>query len=64
MPALDPVLGAAPGPKPFRATKEGGASSLAIQPPEGINAGRWREERPSIRGRPAQDPSREASLAL
>lgn len=32
LPALDPVLRAARGPKPFHATKEGGASSLAIQP--------------------------------
>lgn len=30
--SLVPVLRAALGPKPFHATKEGGASSLAIQP--------------------------------
>lgn len=47
------------GPKPRPATEEGGASSLAIPG----NAGRRRQARPRVRGHPAQDPSREGSLA-
>ena len=46
-------------PKPRPTTEEGGASSLAIP----RNSGRQRQARPRIRGHPAQDPSREGSLA-
>lgn len=55
--ALGPAPRAAPKPRPT--TEEGGASSLAIP----RNAGRQRQARPRIRGHPAQDPSREGSLA-
>lgn len=65
-PALDPAPRAAPGPKPFHATKEGGASSLAIQPhrEDQRGADRQRQARPHVRGHPAQHPSQEGSLAL
>lgn len=62
--ALDPALRAALGPKPVRATKEGGASSLAIQPHRGSPVGRQRQAGPHIRSHLAPEPSQEASPAL
>lgn len=61
-PALDPAPRAAPGPKPFHATKEGGASSLAIQPHREDQRGGGQAEagKTPVRGHPAQDQAKKA----
>lgn len=65
VPALEPVLRAAPGPQPFRDTKEGGASSLARQPHRGdrhgqAEGGKTRHQGP--RG-PGSKPRRQSGPA-